>query len=208
MFQTHHQRILQALATSLGIWSLLVWVDVATGLHVRFGPFYALPVILCSWFLGRPWGIMAAMLSAGLWHGIQSQALPPSGPFFDRFLDLAMGLLAFGSIAWVTSWLKSLLVKQQKLNRELSRALDLVRTLEGLLPICAWCRKVRNDQGSWEPIEAYVTNHSDAIWTHSICPECAQKLKDDPGGTGLKAGTPAEAAPKGRSDRNPAGPKG
>ena len=91
MFQTHHQRILQALATSLGIWSLLVWVDVATGLHVRFGPFYALPVILCSWFLGRPWGIMAAMLSAGLWHGIQSQALPPSGPFFDRFLDLAMG---------------------------------------------------------------------------------------------------------------------
>jgi hypothetical protein len=48
--------------------------------------------------------------------------------------------------------------------------------LRGLLPICSSCKKIRNDQGYWEQIEVYIRDHSEADFSHGICPECAQKL--------------------------------
>jgi DNA-binding response OmpR family regulator len=55
---------------------------------------------------------------------------------------------------------------------ELQAALDHVRKLQGILPICMHCHKIRNDQESWERIEKYITEHSEAQFSHSICPEC------------------------------------
>lgn len=63
-------------------------------------------------------------------------------------------------------------------NRELEEALAKVKTLEGLLPICAWCKKVRNDTGYWEQIERYISAHSNAAFTHGVCPECEKKLNE------------------------------
>ena len=59
---------------------------------------------------------------------------------------------------------------------ELQEALSKVKTLSGLLPICASCKKIRDDQGYWTQVEVYVRDHSDADFTHSICPECAARL--------------------------------
>jgi PAS domain S-box-containing protein len=67
--------------------------------------------------------------------------------------------------------------EREKLITELQAALAKVKTLKGLLPICAWCKKVRDDQGYWQQIEAYVRDHSQADFSHGICPSCAQKLK-------------------------------
>ncbi|MEW5725916.1 MAG: PAS domain-containing protein [Thermodesulfobacteriota bacterium] len=69
--------------------------------------------------------------------------------------------------------------EREKLIGELNQALAKVKTLTGLLPICASCKKVRNDEGYWEQIEEYISNHSEADFTHSICPECRQKLYGD-----------------------------
>jgi PAS domain S-box-containing protein len=62
---------------------------------------------------------------------------------------------------------------------ELQGALAKVKTLSGLLPICASCKKVRNDKGYWNQIEGYIMEHSDATFSHGICPDCAQKLYPD-----------------------------
>ncbi len=61
--------------------------------------------------------------------------------------------------------------------RDLEDALAKVRTLQGLLPVCAWCRKVRSDQDYWESFEAYVADHTDATVTHGICPECRDRME-------------------------------
>ena len=61
-----------------------------------------------------------------------------------------------------------------------SQLTDQIKTLSGLLPVCAWCRKVRDDQGYWEQIESYVTAHSEASFTHSICPDCQCKFMATP----------------------------
>lgn len=62
---------------------------------------------------------------------------------------------------------------------ELQEALRNVRTLEGILPICAWCKKIRTDDKYWQSVEEYVTEHSRADFTHSICPECRDKFMAD-----------------------------
>jgi hypothetical protein len=58
----------------------------------------------------------------------------------------------------------------------LQDALSKVKTLRGLLPICASCKKIRDDKGYWTQVDVYVRDHSDADFTHSICPECAARL--------------------------------
>jgi len=65
---------------------------------------------------------------------------------------------------------------QKSLIVELQKALAEVKTLSGMLPICASCKKVRDDKGYWKQIESYILDHSDAKLSHSICPECARKL--------------------------------
>jgi hypothetical protein len=57
----------------------------------------------------------------------------------------------------------------------LQGALAQVKTLSGLLPICAHCKRIRDDQGYWNQIELYIRRHSNANFTHGICPECAKE---------------------------------
>jgi hypothetical protein len=59
---------------------------------------------------------------------------------------------------------------------ELRHALANVRSLSGLLPMCAWCKKIRNDKGYYEQIEAFLLSHADIQFSHGICPECSARL--------------------------------
>ncbi len=79
---------------------------------------------------------------------------------------------AFGEIA-------SIALQNSRTLDKLKEALAAVKTLKGMLPICASCKKIRNDEGYWEQIESYIHEHSDADFTHSICPECMEKLYPD-----------------------------
>lgn len=69
--------------------------------------------------------------------------------------------------------------EKEKLIKELQTALSEVKTLSGLLPICASCKKIRDDKGYWMQIESYISEHSKAEFSHGICPECAEKLYPD-----------------------------
>jgi DNA-binding response OmpR family regulator len=63
--------------------------------------------------------------------------------------------------------------------RALEEALGQVKRLEGLLPICAWCKKVRNDENYWQDVDVYLGDHSDAEITHGICPDCRARVRED-----------------------------
>lgn len=64
----------------------------------------------------------------------------------------------------------------QQHARELQQALDRVKTLTGLLPICASCRKIRDDKGYWSQVEAYLGDRLDVMFTHGLCPDCSRSL--------------------------------
>lgn len=65
---------------------------------------------------------------------------------------------------------------REKIIGQLQKALSEVKTLQGFLPICASCKKIRDDKGYWNQIEFYIQTHSDAQFSHGLCPECARKL--------------------------------
>ncbi|HWD93644.1 MAG TPA: CHASE3 domain-containing protein [Verrucomicrobiae bacterium] len=70
-------------------------------------------------------------------------------------------------------------IKQRELIDDLQKSLTEVKTLSGLIPICGWCKNVRSDTGYWHSVEHYVRAHTDATFTHSMCPACAEKWKDE-----------------------------
>ena len=65
--------------------------------------------------------------------------------------------------------------EKENLIFELQKTLAEVKILRGILPICSFCKKIRNDKGYWDQVEIYVGQHSDAEFSHSICPECIDK---------------------------------
>jgi len=69
--------------------------------------------------------------------------------------------------------------EREELIVELQEALAKIKTLRGLIPTCAWCRKVRDDNGYWNGLEKYIRENSDANFTHGICPECLKKAEPD-----------------------------
>ena len=69
--------------------------------------------------------------------------------------------------------------ERERLIGELREALDNIKRLKGLLPICANCKKIRNDDGYWQQVETYIHEHSEADFTHGICPDCARELYPD-----------------------------
>ena len=64
----------------------------------------------------------------------------------------------------------------QARTQELEETIKNVQTLSGLIPICATCKKIRDDKGYWNRVEKYIQDHTDAKFTHGICPDCAVKL--------------------------------
>lgn len=70
-------------------------------------------------------------------------------------------------------------VELKELNSELQAMLEKVEVLEGILPICSFCKKIRDDQGYWSQVETYISEHSKALFSHSLCPECARNHYPD-----------------------------
>jgi hypothetical protein len=99
----------------------------------------------------------------------------------ERTLDLTRSNLA----------LEKDIVERRKAESELRDALAQVKTLTGLLPICANCKKIRDDNGYWNSVEKYISSHSEAEFTHGICPECLEKLYPSYYGPGKKKSTGA-----------------
>jgi len=112
---------------------------------------------------------------------------------FDELVALAISLFMAGGLAFISPLFLAIerseevlrianakaaeeKTAREKLINELQDALAKIRTLKGLIPICASCKKVRNDKGYWEQVEVYVRDHSEAEFTHGICPDCFQRL--------------------------------
>jgi len=88
-------------------------------------------------------------------------------------------LLGFQGVTRDITERRRMETEREDLIRELTRALTEVKQLSGMLPICSQCKKVRDDHGYWSQIETYLSEHSEATFTHGVCPECAQRFREE-----------------------------
>lgn len=73
-------------------------------------------------------------------------------------------------------------LEKENLIAQLKESLEKINTLKGLIPMCAWCKKIRDDKGYWNQVEQYVEEHTEALFTHGICPDCIEKVKNEEDG--------------------------
>ena len=117
-------------------------------------------------------GIIAVLYAAVL---IFDFAGRPDFLISRELAQYALFLLALLWFSFFGAYVYNLRRRLHVKNADLNKALNRVNTLSGLLPICATCKKIRNDAGYWQQIDDYIRTHSDAELSHSVCPECAKK---------------------------------
>ncbi len=78
----------------------------------------------------------------------------------------------------IDNWKKAVEEKEQ-LIKKLQKSLGSIKTLKGLIPICSYCKKIRDDKGFWSQLEEYIAEHSEADLSHGICPDCVKKYYPD-----------------------------
>jgi len=120
----------------------------------------------------------AVMVCRLAWHlsGPQHFSLfAPSLLIASVYLELILNTVLFGTSLLGLVYQRAHL-KKLELIAELEATLAKVHTLEGLLPMCAWCKKIRDESGNWHAVEEYVCDHTDAAITHGVCPDCRARF--------------------------------
>lgn len=152
-------------------------VDYFTGYQANFSVFYWIPLILFTWRTDARIGLILAVVNAGVSLAADLLSAPHLIHSFYPYWNCGERLVVSAIAVAMLSHIRKLNLKQAGLISELNGALAQIKTLSGMIPICAWCKKVRGDGGYWNQVEDYVRAHSEADFTHSICPECEKSMK-------------------------------
>ena len=140
--------------------------DYATGPEISFGIFYFLPIWLMTWHFSRRVAVLFSFLCAMVWFAVDDASGVQYSTAIIPFWNAAARLVYFMSFTFLLAYSQE----------QLRQSKEEVKRLSGLLPICASCKKIRNDEGYWQEIESYLHSHSDTRFSHGICPDCAKKL--------------------------------
>jgi hypothetical protein len=162
--------------TNLLILVVIGAVDYLTGYEIGLSLFYLIPISFAVWFGGKAPGIFISVLSLLTIASTDFMSGKDSPHYFVELWNLLMHLGFFVVYALVLSQAKADFDERRRLIHDLQTTLNEVKQLSGLLPICASCKKIRDDKGYWNQIETYISAHSEAQFTHGICPECAKRL--------------------------------
>jgi branched-subunit amino acid transport protein AzlD len=123
--------------------------------------------------------IMSATFAAATYLVLLSKRPDPFiafGVFFVTLLSVAFGLITAASLHRLHRQRFAALQSETRLRQSLESAMKEIKTLHGMLPICAACKKIRQDDGVWRQIEAYLLEHTEAQFSHGICPDCQARF--------------------------------
>ncbi|MCX7825805.1 MAG: hypothetical protein N2689_09635 [Verrucomicrobiae bacterium] len=150
-------------------------LDYATGYEASFFAFYFIPVALVAWKCGGGPAALLAVLAAEMWCLVNLSLSHHYSTKFFLVWNTAVLLASLFAVAYAITKISLLLRAEQAAAEQLRQTLSEVKTLKGLLPICAHCKKVRNEKGYWQQVEIYIREHTGATFSHGICEECQRK---------------------------------
>ena len=146
----------------MALGAAMLAIDHLSGPAAQFPLVYAIPVSLAAWYSGM-WPALTLAIAVPLVR--LAFLVGPLGALEDP-TALALTTAFRGVVVvFMALWFARL--------ADLERALDhRVKVLEGLLPICSFCKKIRNETGEWERLETFISKRSEAEFSHSVCPSC------------------------------------
>ena len=144
---------------------LILALDYITGPLIQFPILYLIPVGLATWYSGRGWGLIFAFSLPFIRLYFVFFLWDAPWTIFEAIINDSIRVLILGGFAYL---IDRIVTYKRGLEKE-------VRVLRGILPICSFCKKIRNKDGNWEPLERYLKTHSEAELSHGMCPECAKQ---------------------------------
>ena len=144
---------------------LIIVVDLLTPPQVMLSIFFILPVLIAGWYNGFRWAILLSV------------ALPVTRFFIATYLE-PFWHLEYNLINAIDRVFVLFLVSfiTARLSDSVKHLQHEVKALESFLPICANCKKIRDNNQEWQPLEKYISEHSDTQFSHSVCPDCMKLL--------------------------------
>ena len=169
----------QSWMVGVGILGVVGVLDFVTGYEFPFFLFYFPALVIVSWN-GRWFSVLIMSFFCTLvWFLADIAGGHPYSSGLIHYSTSATWFFSFLSVSLLVLQLRRVFNDEEALNIDLRRALDEVQELRGLLRICAGCKKIRDDDGSWHEVEIYVTSRTKVEFSHSICPDCLKKLYGD-----------------------------
>lgn len=149
--------------------------DLAVPLGVAIGVAYVITVLLSLWLPSLKstlWiaAVCSILIILGYYYS------PPGGELWKVLFNRSLSLLSIWVTAIAIVQKKRSEQKREEAIADREKALQEVKILQGILPICSSCKKIRDEKGSWKRIELYIRENSEADFSHGICPECVKKL--------------------------------
>lgn len=173
--------------------ALVSVVDYAGGYEMDVFVFYFLPVAVAAWGGNRVLGYVIAILCAGAWLTADRMSGHIYANSANLWWNAGVRLLSFLIIGHDVARIRAHYERERQAT---SRAVSELNAMRGLLPICASCKKIRDDQGYWRQLEHFIESHSEARFTHGLCKTCAEKMIRE-----------YEALPSTTHDGKPSGPR-
>jgi len=148
-----------------GLVSAILLLDFMTGPYIQIAILLVFPVALATWSYGRRWGLAIAVLLPLLrlpffvyfWHVPSSWLL--------EAIDTGTDILVLLALVWMVEYVAR---QRQEIN-----------VLEGMLPTCGFCKRIRDDSGRWLQMEQYISQRSEARFSHTFCPDCGRRHYGD-----------------------------
>ena len=141
----------------------LIWIDHAAGPLSQFPVLYVIPVSLAAWYSGRRTALALATVVPVAHLLFLAEFWTPAANWTTFAATVVRGAVIFVMALWIA--------RLSEHERALTR---YVQRLEGLLPICAFCKSIRNTDDQWEPLETFISTRSDAEFSHGFCPTCVK----------------------------------
>lgn len=142
-------------------------------------------LVICMFYMAAPLPLRLQAIPALLLSLATVLLLVKSSLPLDKLSNIAItyGVVGANFIGAIVSlqanyWKRQqyiALARETRLRQELAIAMEEIRTLRGTIAICSYCKNIKNEPGDWQKIEAYVSNHTHAVFSHGICPECLSK---------------------------------
>ncbi|HTG01691.1 MAG TPA: hypothetical protein VK654_14010 [Nitrospirota bacterium] len=151
-------------------------LDYGAGFEIRMEIFYLVPISYATWFVGKKTGIVLSFLPPVIILGSDLLSGKGYALFPVKIWNIVMYFAFFILVTLLLHQLRVTLQQRDIFINKMQNALNAVRELSGILPICANCKKIRDDEGYWHDVDVYIANHTKAEFTHGMCAECAAKL--------------------------------
>ena len=166
------QILTDLLKRSVVLWMsaiFFVQIDYSCGPTIQFPAAFLFPVILAAWYHSDKEAYILAFLLPVVRFSFNLFVWTAPWSVGESLANVLIRMTVFITIAYFVHRVR---VQNEDLAKE-------VKTLSGILPICAFCKKIRTEKNEWVPVENYVRDRSDAEFSHGFCPECGKKYYGD-----------------------------